>query len=607
MSQRPNEARRLMVADIARFPVHDGNEIVHLRGAGSNFLVPAPVAGLIASCSSFLTATEHATAFAAKVGARPEDVPQLAAALDGFAEEGLLVDLDAVATAGRATPKPPPITTLAFVTRDRPALLERAIRSYVANASAHGRSPSVLVCDDAADPRTRAAARLNLAHLRDDLAAPIAYVGEEEKRAFADALANESGVHRDVVDFALFDVAGCGATFGANRNAMLLLTCGELVLAADDDTVCRPATAPDPRGGVALVGESDPQQYWFFDDIATALESGIYVDADVLGEHERLLGWTLASLVASEGSDVTGVCPHMLDGLSTGRGRVALTQGGILGDSGMHSGGSFLATRGATRQRLLASEAAYRSALHSRAILRAPERPSVGHGPQLAGTVFGIDNRTPLVPFPPVLRNEDGGFSGLLHRCFEDAYFGYPAIATVHAPETPRSFAPSAYLDAASQVRFCDVLQAVVQTWPGSPLAPGPARVRALGNHLVDVASQSASDFQGLTRHALALNASVSARGYGAALRDFAKQPTFWANDVHELLARRADAVTSSSSFWLPSDLRPGRSDEEVAALTQRLVRSFGALLAAWDALFAAAPAAKARAGLLSSSRFGAH
>jgi hypothetical protein len=508
-----------------------------------------------------------------------------------FAADGLLLALEEAAARTDGRPPPPPITSIGFVTRDRLVALERAIRSYGDNARRHGRTPRIVVCDDSRGADENAAARDALTRLGRELSLEMTYAGFEEKQAFADALARESGVERRLIDFALFDPFGCGQTFGANRNALLLLTNGELVFNADDDTICRPAVASDPREGTDFVAERDPQQLWFFESVEQAIENGKFVDVDVLGEHERLLARPLTSLLAADGAnvDLDGACDHMIHALSTGRGRILLTPSGILGDSGLYTP-TYLFTSVASRDRFVASEAAYRSALRNRAVLKVVRGTAVAHGVPLGG-VFGLDNREPLAPFAPVLRNEDGFFGTIVEHCYDDAYFGYPPYALVHAPMEAREHAPGAHLKAAGEARLTNVLTALVNDGPRAT-PDGKARVLALGRYLIALASQSRSDFRQAVQAALARFAQRWASRFGAIRQKLGSSPQYWARDIEALVTTHATAVTSST-FWLPVDLRQGRTDDEVAALTQNIVLRFGELLVAWESVVCAAAAAR--------------
>jgi hypothetical protein len=594
---RPDVA--LSIRDFSRHPLHDGLEILHLSETGMNLVVPGAVANAISTCLPFRTAAKHAAAIAAKLGLKAEDVPRLVATLDEMVQQGMFASLDEIVANGRADRTgdgPPPISTIAFTTRDRLDSLERAVRSYGANATRHGHAFRALVADDSTESAVVEETHARLARLASELNTSIRHVGQREKRAFADALAHESGVDARVVEFALFDVFGCGRTYGGNRNLVLLLTGGEHLLMADDDSICRPAVAPEPIGGVRFVGELDPREYWFFEDAEAAVQSGRYEDIDVLSQHERLLGRTLAAVVAEDppGAELSGVCRHMVHGLCNGA-RIRVTPSGILGDSGMNTPTWLLAARPPTRDRLLSSEEAYRRALTSRGVMKASRGFAVAHRHTLHGGVYGIDNRTSLVPFFPVLRNEDGVFTAALNRCFENAYLGYPPHALLHAPDEKRSFPASQHVRGAEEWRMSYLVNGLIGTCP--PASSKRMSPTFMGRHLIEIASQPSKDFAGMARQLTAMMATKFCGAFSASLRENAAQPSYWAEDMRTLLKVHTQAAASPGS-WLPSDLRTGRTDDDVAALAQRLVLAFGELLVGWEALNLAAGRAKERAGL---------
>ncbi len=117
-----------------------------------------------------------------------------------------------------------------------------------------------------AEERTRAA----LQELADRFKTRIRYAGRKEKSRFAAALAAESAVPREIVDFALFGDASCERSTGANRNCLLLDTAGSLLLSVDDDTLCQIAGAPERETELSFFSGYDPTELWFFPDRAHA-------------------------------------------------------------------------------------------------------------------------------------------------------------------------------------------------------------------------------------------------------------------------------------------------------------------------------------------------
>ena len=104
----------------------------------------------------------------------------------------------------------------------------------------------------------------------------------ERKRRFAEALARESSISRDAIDFALFGDRRCRLFTGANRNGLLLDTVDQLVFGADDDTLARTATARRTQERVSFSSEYEPREFWFFPDRHAALEAVAPTDEEPL-------------------------------------------------------------------------------------------------------------------------------------------------------------------------------------------------------------------------------------------------------------------------------------------------------------------------------------
>jgi hypothetical protein len=297
--------RRVACGTLHRARARDDVELVVVRETGRTFLLQTSLVELITGCLPFLTAEDHARAAAARLGAPADGIPKLAALIGELAAEGLLVDLDEARSCARPS-ELAPLARLGVVTSGRPDSVARAVASYLGHARRFGRSLEVLVCDDTRDPAVLGETRRRL----HELSAGVQHFGPDEKRAFANDLARESGVDPTIVEFALFDPMACGTPIGANRNALMLLTAGERLLSADDDTVCRAIRAPDGQDRIGFL-EGDPQEHWFFPDAAAALALGEAEEVDVFSEHERLLGRAIVDLLDSvplASGDLRGIC-----------------------------------------------------------------------------------------------------------------------------------------------------------------------------------------------------------------------------------------------------------------------------------------------------------
>jgi len=434
------------------------------------------------------------------------------------------------------------------------------LESYVENCRRHDRNPDFVVVDDSRDAGAEDRTRSALEQVRRRLGASIRYGGQRDKHRFAHALAAESGLPADVVGFALFGDERCSLFTGGNRNALLLDTAGSLVFSADDDTLCRIAAAPDLQMDAARVSEYDPTEFWFFPDRAAALDSIPSVDIDVLAPHEALLGTD-----------------------------VAITMHGLIGNSGMASPRYYFALTGASRERFVASEDAYRSALRSREILRTVHRPTIGAGTFCMTGFYGFDNRSLLPPFFPVQRNADGIFGLVLQKCFERRRTAFLPWALLHAPAESREFSLDDVWTDAESVRMADVVVDCVMghATDARPLSDAD-RLSQLGAHLRQIGWLPRAEFEAHVRslqqhRAVAFTALLSSR-----LHEHRASPAFWAADVEQLIGRTAKAP-AGDDFVVPRDLRARHGADAARQLSQELVAQYGRLLEAWPSIVAAA------------------
>ncbi|HEX8423379.1 MAG TPA: hypothetical protein VF634_08205, partial [Pyrinomonadaceae bacterium] len=270
------EGQRYRCDYINRFPVGGNSELVYSRATRAARVLPAGAAALLENCQTFKTLDEHALdhlhtlkqdqartdaaltelservfpSFVAKLlgsmrgyaqqhGLKQTSesalVSNVKAQLEDFVRAGLLVtesDLtgrtrDALPSSSPHSP-PAQVSSVGVVTRNRPESLMRCLSSYIENGKAYGRSHDFVVMDDSESPGMRQATRDALRTLQARHGVEILYGGAEEKRSFAAALAAEGNLDPEIVNSALFDVEQCGCSIGANRNALLLHTVGEL-------------------------------------------------------------------------------------------------------------------------------------------------------------------------------------------------------------------------------------------------------------------------------------------------------------------------------------------------------------------------------------------
>lgn len=491
----------------------------------------------------------------------------------------------------------PPIASIGMTTRNRPGVLQRGLISHFENRRQFDRATDYVVIDDATDTDSQNSTRSLLEELRREHGVTIRYAGQAERRSFAEALVEESGVPPDVVDFALFGLPNCPITTGSARNSLLLATVVDRLVMVDDDSVCQLAVCPTSEDGVALTSKRDPTEFWFFADPETALREAQFAEVDFLGLHEGLLGRNIADCLPdrseSNAVDSREPGPGFDCRLRRWGGRMRASMAGVLGDSGIGSTG-YLFIDAQSQERLTRSEASYLAAVQSRQVLRSVRRTTISEGTSCIAVNLGLDNRTLLPPFIPVQRNSDGLFARTLRLCFRDGYLGYLPWAVLHAPEKPRQQTLEDYWRHVRQVRTADLVIHLMQG-SGAPYdgLTDAGALRRLGAQFEEWGSLDGEAFRELLR--TQVWRSVGSVFSGQQRPDVPPtEQAFYA----ELRKKYADILrerVTEEDYLLPSDLASAGDKEQVHALSRSIIRKFGQLLQAWPEIYEAAERLRAK------------
>jgi len=478
--------------------------------------LPEHQGALLPHLSSFRTLAGHAAALR-QAGWQEDGSGFLNAVLRELVESGLLrsrssflAGLQAAAGGGGS---PPPIASVNWVTCSRLPSLQESLQGFARSFLEAGRRPVIRVFDDSREASWREAAKGAFAELARQTGLEARYAGAEEKRSFAAELATSAdreGIRPELVEFALLDPCGFGYTVGANLNAFLLATQGELALKLDDDTFCRFASPPQPAEGLALEAAPDPMQVSLFTDAAALNQAVAWRQADILQAHETLLGRSVSDCLTRQGAAVRcdGVGTAFLQLLESRPARVAATMPGICGDSGMASARYFLSLTGPERQRLVESEEGYRARLASRQLLRVVPAPTLGPQGILMSMNSGFDNRSLLPPFFPGLRNSDGLFAVILRACRPECLIGHLPLAGEHRPPEARRF--EAGESNTLFLRLADLLILLVHSYRPCPVPSTPeAELQSLGRWLVALGSAESAEFEALARRLWAAELSA--------------------------------------------------------------------------------------------------
>ncbi len=585
--------QRWRAADILRLGIGEGQQLVYTRTTRTARAMPRPQAVLLASCQTFRTIDEHARA----VAGQPNDIAATRTQLQIFARDGLLVEEASLRARCLAAPRPDAepnlISTVSVVTADRVASLERCLSSYIDNARSHQRTFQLLVMDDARTADGQAATQQMLRTLARDRSVDIAYAGADEKRALAAALASDGEIPPDVIEFALFDPEGCGRSTGANHNAQLLCGAGQPFISVDDDTTARLAATPGAKAGIALSSEYQSQPTWFFADRAGALDAAAFEDRDAVAIHEQVLGRTASACLRElnpESVAVDRLGAMLLRQIESGRGRVLVTQTGLVGDAASAYPPALSHLSGESWARLVDNEPTYREAMRSREVARGIAQLTITDNAALStGPAIALDARELLPPFFPVQRNTDGIFGVTLQTTIEGGCIAHLPWTLEHAPADARIIPVDALTRFAGRSRLQDIVLASIHSLPAIAASGGgrdaSTRMTALGEHLRALGSLEHQDFLTFVRpwvwrikgsFIAALEEDLAAHG---------NQPAYWAADVQRFLESLRQAM-ATDAYFVPEDLPAARSDEERKQLTRRLVRRFGELLEWWPAIF---------------------
>jgi hypothetical protein len=388
------------------------------------------------------------------------------------------------------------ISTLGIVTADRPKAVERCIDSYIRHLQHHGRSPRILVVDDSRRQANATATREIATTARSTYAGTIDYVGAREKAA-ARRMLTRAGVEQRTIDFGL-PMQGWGFAPGANRNHLLLATAGELLLTADDDTVCDTWRESDDRR-IAFAGHADPRHFAFFSNRRQALTAARWDDVDLLSAHEEMLGQSLTAIATRASADNhDDACEHIILGLRSKDAsyNVRMTSSGIAGDNAMASPYRLLFSPTTAHHWTALDDRALRRALTSRETLRIAPHATVTHQAATMMYSAGIDNRALLPPFIPIGANEDGLFGVMLRLMAPATFIAHVPVGIVHDSGRASRYDDPRMLRA-TQTRIADLTIALLRDWhaTASARATPRARLQGLGNYLVALSELTIDDF----------------------------------------------------------------------------------------------------------------
>ncbi len=473
----------------------------------------------------------------------------------------------------------PKISSVGLLTRNRRAYLERALTSYIENSLHFGRTPKFLVFDDAKDSPSICQM---VQHFRSIYGTEISYIGKKAKKHFAADIIKE-GIPPDVIHYALFDTESCGNTAGANRNALLLKTVGELCFSADDDTVCRISNIPNSQEGLSLAGGKDATLYNFALNRVSLLQSAP-LRQDILELHEKLLGKTLGHCLTDFAGNKKIKIFHLNNSfyrrLKAG-GRVQVTFNGLVGHSGCNLPTYIHFLNDASLNRLGQMRLDFHKAVLSGEIQRGVNRLTISDASFCMAGFLGLDNRELLPPFVPVMRGQDGVFGTVMDQCFPRSFLGHLPWALLHAPEEKRTFSQDDLWNSTSMFRLNDLIRWIIKGF--QPVGLNPAQnLQQLGSYLTEWGKLPFSDFEYQLNILMCQNISRLIASLENRILTAIDAPKFWVECVRKFIrCLEYDMM----DLQIPTDLTNGRTSEEAKQLAQRVILNYGQLLSWWPAI----------------------
>lgn len=603
MSTAPGEPRpdgRYRRGDLIRSPVGPTRDLLYRRGTGAAAVVPRSVADAAMAAAHFDDLAAHARSAAAGAGGSATRSEDLIGWLMELVRRGFFVEVGDVVGrggGGRALG----LGTLAVPSGDRPEVLQRTLATYEESFAASGRSVDVVVLDTSRAEANRAANQRALAGLARRRTGGVAYAGPADVERFIAAL-ERAGVDPEVAAFGLLDPEQTGHAYGTARNALLLHCAGIPFLSVDDDVECRTAAAPHQAPGASVFTADgpgyrnyDPHDYWFYGSREEVLADCPTAPLDVMATHEAVLGRPVRDVLGDPTSR-----PVVLDELrsaawveriASGSARALVTFFGLRGDAGMYAPTWHLLKDGASRERLVRSEAAYREACTSRELMRAVPRLTFNDGRFYQTTMMGLDNRALLPPTSPVMRYEDGVFRIMLHRMYEDGMCAFLPWTVLHNRPVAAPWTRDSVWETNRWTRTGEMLVRCVLSADLDHLRHPPARLAAIGRRLVELGRIPEPDFFEFIRVETLRQKAMYVEHLEHLLEIHDHRPAYWADDVVRHI-RAFHESASRDDYFVPIDLRsPGRSVAETRAKAQRIAARFGALALEWPAMVEAAAA----------------
>jgi len=563
--------------------------IFQTRRTGDTHVMTYQVLQALDQCREFRPLDEHLARIQTTIPGLQGQRDNVRRVLESLGARGLLVsDADFLKRVATSTAQAPAPTRAVFIRAcDRPAQLERLLKSLADYERRFGTTRRYVLIDDSASIDAANRHRDLLREFARATGCKLAYLGAAEQARFVERLAKAVPEAAQTLPQLLLRAAS-PTGFGGGRawNLAMLLSAGARLMLLDDDQVL-PLKRPDgAREGINPDPSAAPTTQ-FFRNVDNAFGAGEEIAEDPFEMHLQLIGHSFGSVLgdaryAIERKALHGLSLSRLDHLR-GDANVIATLQGAYGSSRTESGAWLYQLDAESRAEFWRDRESY---------LRNIEAGSLWYGylqarVATAGTFtpFGLDNRELLPCTNPLGRGEDALFAQVARLCHPTSLVVELPVAIGHAQESARKRSDRTL--AAPPPRFNYFIGDFLQRQLSEFLAEDPAqRLGLLASNLRDIAGASEARRLRLLREYLAYVRADTIERLQHQYEGAPDAPVYWQADVRSIIEANGRALTSKNPPRL-GDWPENIDDAACAAMLREETERLAAAYDAWPALWA--------------------
>lgn len=599
---------RFFDVNVNRFGIN--KMLIHSKRTGTVKLLPSNFVQVLLSCESFRSLEKHAIAFCKSIRNTSEkntyfpiqeqEIKSVKALLNTFVNNGFLVsEAEIRANIMKLAKKDSPkhqgfsnrITTLGIPTCNRPSYLERALTSYLENCRNYGRTVKVVIIDNSNDSKTRRKNKQILKALKSEFGTSIYYADQKRKEEYSKLLSQKGKVPSSVTEYGLLGDNRLQTPCGANRNAILINSVGEICLQADDDTICKIAKSPNTKSGLSFDSSDNPNDFFYPQTKDEMLQSLSVLQEDFLGIHEKLLGKSVKTVISevtekNNKIDFSNISTLLLRNILNGAQKIAFTFTGSFGCSCCKAEEPYprFFTNADSLNRLIQNENLYESRLNTPFVIRVPGQLTINDGRSCISVNIGIDNREIFPPFMPNYKSEENILNAIINNCFGRYLKGFLPYMIQHDFSEYNTKISRTKIPKRMPFDMNSIIISIIGSFKmGFPKDDQVTSLNVLGNNLNILGNLSLSDFKDYLRNICSNELSKTVQYLELLLKKNKKAPKLWQDDIKTFILE-IEKLVCQKDFPYPINLQH-KKDKGIGLLRDQ-VSQLGNLLIHWEAIY---------------------